>query len=316
MAQGLPGQPRGLAALGFGSRLGTGTKRFLPEAVRPFRGLCPHPEAAHQEQGFCRASRHCCAPPAAVRPGHISAPTRHDFLSRSDFLSTCGTPWSPCPGPRAPRWAASGHPGSGTGLGPAPGCQHGAGCCAPEQGASSSPPRVGERGVGRAGRGVPGAFGLPLGPASPRSAGSPRVMGRWAAFARSCLCVTVFLFVSLFGKFASPPVPLQCPAVGLEGAREGRWKRGLNRFDFPIPAWQRGLQAPGVWVLKPPWHRLGSRLVAGHLPPYSSPAPAQGVVWGPNPQAWSREHPEVSPDPTEVGSSCWVCPWASWRLES
>lgn len=41
VAQGLRGQPRGLAALGFVSRLGTGTKRFLPEAVRPFWGLCP-----------------------------------------------------------------------------------------------------------------------------------------------------------------------------------------------------------------------------------------------------------------------------------
>lgn len=91
------------------------------------------------------------------------------------------------------------------------------------------------------------------------------------------LCVTLFLFASLFGKFASPPAPLQCPAVGLEGVREGRWKRGLNRFDFPIPAWQRGLQAPGIWVLKPPRHRLGSWLVTGHLSPYSSPAPAQGL---------------------------------------
>lgn len=203
---------------------------------------------------------------ATFRPQHTVI-----FLSKCDFFSVWLRAQDLEP-------LAGLHPGSDTGPGLVPGCQHRAGCRAPEQGASSSPPRVGERGVGRMGRGVPGAFGLPLGPASPRSAGSPRVMGRWAAFARSCvLCVTLFLFASLFGKFASPPAPLQCPAVGLEGVREGRWKRGLNRFDFPIPARQRGLQAPGLWVLKSPWHRLGSWLVAGHLPPYSSPAPAQGL---------------------------------------
>lgn len=114
----------------------------------------------------------------------------------------------------------------------------------------------------------------------PRALAAQAARGSWAVGRRlrgAVLCVTLFLFASLFGKFASPPAPLQCPAVGLEGVREGRWKRGLNRFDFPIPARQRGLQAPGLWVLKSPWHRLGSWLVAGHLPPYSSPAPAQGL---------------------------------------
>lgn len=207
VAQGLRGQPRGLAALGFVSRLGTGTKRFLPEAVRPFWGLCPPVLKLCTKSRIFAESCHCRAPPAALRHGHISAPTHRDFLSKCDFLLSGSMPRTLSPSEL--------HPGSDTGPGLVPGCQHGAGGHAPEQGTSSSPPRVGERGVGRTGRGVPGAFGLPLGPASPRSAGSPRVMGRWAAFARSCVVCHLIFICEPFRKVCITSGAASVPSGGV-----------------------------------------------------------------------------------------------------
>lgn len=207
------GSAPGAGGFGVCFPFGDWNKTVPPGGRTPLLGALPPVLKLRTESRIFAESCHCCVPPAALRHGQISAPTHRDFLSKCDFL-LCGS---------MPRTLSPSelHPGSDTGPGPVPGCQHGAGGHAPEQGTSSSPPRVGERGVGRTGRGVPGAFGLPLGPASPRSAGSPRVMGRWAAFARSCVVCHLIFICEPFRK-----VCITAGAASVPGGGVGRGAGG------------------------------------------------------------------------------------------